>query len=105
MKKANRDYCRYWGITVEEVSHSLAGNVFMLGMGGLATVILSAYFGRLPVLFWFTAANLVSAIWCASVRTFPAFEAGRIVNGFFSTVAQAVCQLDLPKFGQNLTSF
>jgi len=105
MKKANRDYRRYWGITVEEVSHSLAGNVFMLGMGGLATVILSAYFGRLPVLFWFTVANLLSAIWCASARTFPAFEAGRIVNGFFSTVAQAVCQFDLPRFGQNLTGF
>jgi predicted MFS family arabinose efflux permease len=77
----------------------------MLGLGGLATVILSAYFGRRPVLFWFTVANLLSAIWCASAKTFPAFEAGRIVNGCFSTVSQAVCQFDLPEFGQNLTGF
>ena len=83
--------CRYWGISVEEVSRSLAGNVFMLGMGGLATVILSAYFGRLSILFWFTIAAFLWAIWCAASKTFDTFEAGRIVNGFFATVAQAVC--------------
>ena len=61
-------------------------------MGGLATVILSAYFGRLPILFWFTIASFLSAIWCASAKSFDAFEAGRIVNGTFATVAQALCQ-------------
>ncbi len=81
---------RYWGIPVEEASHSLAGNAFMLGVGAIAAVILSAYFGRLPVFSWFTVANLLSAIWCAAAKDFEAFEAGRIVNGFFSTVAQAV---------------
>lgn len=84
------DVYRYWDISVSDVNHSLSGNVFMIGAGGVLVVILSAYFGRLPVLFWFLFASLLSAVWCAAAKTFQTFEAGRIVNGFFSTVAQAV---------------
>jgi hypothetical protein len=43
-----------WGLSPDTVNHSQVGNVFMLGAGGLFVVALSAYFGRLPVLFWFT---------------------------------------------------
>ena len=51
-------------------------------------VILAAYFGRLPVLFWFTFTAVWTAAGCAGSGTFDAFMAFRILNGFFSTVAQ-----------------
>ena len=76
----------------DTVNHSQVGNVFMLGPGGLATIILSAYFGRLPVLFYFVLLALATAIWCAAATSFNSFMAARILNGFFSTVAQGVCE-------------
>lgn len=60
----------------------------MLGAGGLFVVALSAYFGRLPVLFWFAFTALWTATWCTGATTFESFMAARILNGFFSTVAQ-----------------
>ena len=48
----------------------------------------SAYFGRYPVLFWFILFAVGTAAWCAAATTFPSFMAARILNGFFSTVAQ-----------------
>jgi len=67
---------------------SLVGNLFMLGAGGVVVVALMAYFGRLPVLFWFTVMAVWSIAWCAAPGTFDQFVAARILNGFFSTVAQ-----------------
>ncbi|OAL74087.1 hypothetical protein A7D00_2117 [Trichophyton violaceum] len=77
-----------WHMTPDEVNHSQAGNVFMLGVGGIVTVICSAYFGRLPVLFWFMVGAVATAIWCTAAQSFESFMAARILNGFFSTVAQ-----------------
>ncbi|KAM5452121.1 hypothetical protein MaudCBS49596_003474 [Microsporum audouinii] len=77
-----------WHMTPDEVNHSQAGNVFMLGIGGIVTVISSAYFGRLPVLFWFMVGAVATAIWCTAAQSFESFMAARILNGFFSTVAQ-----------------
>ncbi|KAL4793721.1 major facilitator superfamily domain-containing protein [Aspergillus venezuelensis] len=77
-----------WDMTEDHVNHSQVGNVFMLGAGGPFVVALSAYFGRLPVLFWFTVIALATAIWCAAAQSFESFMAARILNGFFSTVAQ-----------------
>lgn len=60
----------------------------MVGAGGLAAVMLSAYFGRLPVLFYFVSIALATAAWCAAATSFDSFMAARVLNGFFSTVAQ-----------------
>lgn len=60
----------------------------MLGAGGVVVVALAAYFGRLPVLFWFTFTAVWTAAGCAGSGTFQSFMAFRILNGFFSTVAQ-----------------
>lgn len=76
-------------MTPDEVNHSQAGNVFMLGVGGLFAVVVSAYFGRLPVLFWMLCGAFATAIWCAAAGTFESFMAARILNGFFSPVCQA----------------
>ena len=62
----------------------------MLGAGGIFTIILSIYFGRLPVLFWFLVVAICTAAWCGAAITFESFMAARITNGFFSTVGQAV---------------
>lgn len=77
-----------WNMTPDHVNHSQVGNVFMLGAGGVIVVALSAYFGRLPVLFYFLVLATATAIWCAAAKTFESFMAARILNGFFSTVAQ-----------------
>lgn len=52
-------------------------------------VLLSAYFGRLPVVFWFLLVSMATAAWCAGATSFDSFMAARILNGFFSTVTQA----------------
>jgi MFS family permease len=72
----------------DTVNHSQVGNVFMLGAGGVVVVALAAYFGRLPVLTWFLTIAFTTAAWCAGAATFSSFMAARILNGFFSTVAQ-----------------
>ncbi|BCS26716.1 putative MFS transporter [Aspergillus puulaauensis] len=77
-----------WNMTQDYVNHSQVGNVFMLGAGGPFVVALAAYFGRFPVLFWFIVLALATAIWCAAAQSFESFMAARILNGFFSTVAQ-----------------
>ncbi|KAF2993748.1 hypothetical protein E8E13_001001 [Curvularia kusanoi] len=77
-----------WGISEDTVNHSQAGNIFMLGAGGIFVVALSAWAGRLPILFWFLVIATATAAWCAAATTFESFMAARILNGFFSTVAQ-----------------
>ncbi|KAL9623395.1 MAG: hypothetical protein Q9160_002288 [Pyrenula sp. 1 TL-2023] len=77
-----------WHMTPDEVNHSQTGNVFMVGAGGIVVVGLSAYFGRLPPLFWFLVVSLATAAWCAGATSFESFMTARILNGFFSTVAQ-----------------
>ena len=61
-----------WGLSQDYVNHSQVGNVFMLGVGGLFVVALSSYFGRLPVLFWFTFTAVWTAAGCAGSETFNA---------------------------------
>lgn len=76
-----------WRISPNVVNHATAGNTFMLGIGGIATVWLSAYFGRLPVLFYFTIIAAATAIWSAAAGTFESYMASRILNGFFVVAA------------------
>jgi len=60
----------------------------MLGAGGVFVVALSAWAGRLPVLFYFLVVATATAAWCAAATGFQSFMAARILNGFFSTVSQ-----------------
>ncbi|KAJ5750818.1 hypothetical protein N7533_007846 [Penicillium manginii] len=77
-----------WNMDPNVVNHSQVGNVFMLGAAGPIIVALSAYFGRFPILFWWALLALATAVWCAAAQSFESFMAARILNGFFSTVAQ-----------------
>ncbi|KAK0513985.1 hypothetical protein JMJ35_003707 [Cladonia borealis] len=78
-----------WDKPQNTIQHNLVGNLFCLGAGGLFTVFLSAYFGRLPVLLSFTSMALGTSAWCGAATSFNSYLAARILNGFFSTVAQA----------------
>ncbi|KAF4448535.1 hypothetical protein F53441_8064 [Fusarium austroafricanum] len=79
---------KVWHMSPDTVNHSQVGNVFMLGAGGIFVVALSAWAGRLPVLFYFLVLATATAAWCAAATTFESFMAARILNGFFSTVSQ-----------------
>ena len=59
----------------------------MIGAGGLFVVWFSAFFGRLPVLFFFQTIAVGTAIWCAAARSFESYMAARILNGFFAASA------------------
>ena len=61
----------------------------MLAVGGLATVWLSAYIGRLPVLFWFSLISLGMAAWSAVAKSFKSYMAARILHGTFVVAAAA----------------
>lgn len=78
-----------WEKSQNSIQHNLVGNIFCLGAGGLFTVLLSAYFGRLPILFFFTSMSVGTSAWCAAATSFGSYLAARILNGFFSTVTQA----------------
>ncbi|KAL8785942.1 MAG: hypothetical protein Q9213_003091 [Squamulea squamosa] len=77
-----------YGITPDEVNHSQSGNQFMVGAGGVVAVMLSAYFGRLPVLFWFMVVATATAAGQAGSRGFNGFFVPRVLNGFFAGAAQ-----------------
>lgn len=59
-------------------------------------MLLSAYFGRLPVLLFFVSMALGTSAWCAAATSFDSYLAARILNGFFSIVAEAVSALRNP---------
>jgi MFS family permease len=76
----------------DQINHATAGNIFMLGAGGIFVVWFSAYFGRLPVLVFFQSLNLATSAWSGSATSFESFETARILHGFFACVAAAVSQ-------------
>ena len=82
-----------WDKSQNTIQHNLVGNLFCLGAGGLFTVLLSAYFGRLPIMFYFTSIAVGTSAWCAAATSFKSYMAARILNGFFSIAAEAVGNL------------
>ena len=67
---------REWIMDPNVVNHSQVGNVFMLGAAGPIIVALAAYFGRYPILFWWTLLALATSIWCAAAQSFESFMVG-----------------------------
>jgi MFS family permease len=60
-----------------------------LALEVFVVVTLSAYFGRLPILFYFLTMTVATAAWCGAAINFESFMTARILYGFFSSVAQA----------------
>ncbi|EXJ65526.1 hypothetical protein A1O7_01867 [Cladophialophora yegresii CBS 114405] len=73
-----------WHISPNTVNHATAGNTFCLGVGGIFTIWLSAWIGRLPVLFWFGCLSAGTAAWSAAAQSFESYMASRILNGIFA---------------------
>lgn len=65
----------------------------MVGAGGVIAVIMSAYFCRLPVLFWFMVAAFITSLAQAGSHGFMGFFVPRVLNGFFAGVAQGASQV------------
>ena len=72
------------------VSHSQDASQFMVGVGGVLAVVLSVWFGRLPVLFWFMVVALATAAGAAGATSLGGFVTSRILNGLTASVAQGV---------------
>ena len=62
----------------------------MVGAGGVVAVMFSAYFGRLPVLFWFMVIATATAAGQAGSHGFDGFFVPRVLNGFNAGAAQGV---------------
>lgn len=73
-----------WHTSPSSVNHATAGNTFMLGVGGIATVIFSAYIGRLPALFYFCVFAVATAAWEAAAQGTLSYTIARVLNGFFA---------------------
>lgn len=74
-------------LSSEKILTETSSNTFMLGIGGLATVWLSAWIGRLPVLFYFGLLSAGTAAWAAAAKSFESYMAARILNGTFCVAA------------------
>ncbi|KAL5335037.1 major facilitator superfamily domain-containing protein [Aspergillus crustosus] len=77
-----------YGNTADTVNHSQSGNQFMVGVGGTVAVMLSSYFGRLPVLLWFMVGAIATAVAGACSHGFMGYFVPRVMNGFFAGAAQ-----------------
>ena len=72
------------------VQQNLVANLVCLAGGAIISIVLSNYFGRLPILFIFHTITLGTGVWNAASQTLPSYIASRAVHGIFSIVAAAV---------------
>ncbi|KAG8525593.1 uncharacterized protein KY384_009237 [Bacidia gigantensis] len=77
-----------WKATQYEVQKAVVGNIFSLGICGLAVVALSNYFGRLPIIFLFQSLSLMTSAWSGAATSLNSYIAARILNGLVSSAAQ-----------------
>lgn len=79
-----------WHMSVQDVSQSISGAVFMQGPGGLLAVAFCERFGRLPTLFWTQLLLLITTIGAAGAGNYAGFTACRTLQGFFAAAPQVV---------------
>ena len=72
------------------VSYSQDASQFLVGVGGVLAVVLSVWFGRLPVLFWFMVVALATAAEAAGATNLGGYVTSRILNGLTASAAQGV---------------
>ena len=84
---------RQWKLPPNTVQHNLVAQLVTIGGGGVFTIVVSNYFGRLPILLMWHIIALAMGIWNAAATTFPSYLASRAICGFFSVVAAGVWRL------------
>lgn len=79
-----------WQRPPNTIQQNLVANLVCIATGALIAIILSNYFGRLPILIAFHTLALGTGIWNAASQTLGSYIAGRALNGIFSIVAAGV---------------
>ncbi|KAK4245689.1 polyamine transporter 3 [Corynascus novoguineensis] len=79
-----------WGMSVEEVSHSVSPGIALQGLGGLVAVPLCERYGRLPVLFYSQLLSLAATLGAMYAPSYGAFTAFRALQGFFGAPPQVI---------------
>ncbi|KZF25794.1 MFS general substrate transporter [Xylona heveae TC161] len=79
-----------WKMSVQNVSASLSGGIFLQGAGGLFAVPLTQRFGRLPVLFWSQFLSCIIVIAASLAPTYAGFTACRTIQGIVNTAPQII---------------
>ncbi|KAI0040200.1 MFS general substrate transporter [Auriscalpium vulgare] len=76
--------------TTPGVINNLTSNwsIFLVGWGGIFSVILIRRYGRLPVLFWSQLLALGFLVGCTFAPNLKTFAAMRCLTGFFGTTPQ-----------------
>ncbi|KAI9713804.1 MAG: hypothetical protein M1820_000534 [Bogoriella megaspora] len=82
-----------WNVSQYQLQQTVAGNIFAIGVSGIFTVILSNYFGRLPVILAFQCIALGTTAWSAAATSFISFFTARVFSAFFVSAAQGGCLL------------
>ena len=77
---------RYWNLPPNTIQHNLVGNIFCLASGGLISVALASYFGRLPVILVYQCLALGFGVWAGAATSFKSYLAARILQGLTATV-------------------
>jgi MFS family permease len=80
----------YWHISTSNAGRNLSGNIFMLGVGGVFSVPLTRWLGRLPILFWSVTLGFFMTIFAAAAPTWISFIVARCLQGLFITAPQVV---------------
>ncbi|KAF2208677.1 hypothetical protein CERZMDRAFT_114410 [Cercospora zeae-maydis SCOH1-5] len=65
-----------------QLSHLVAYNVLLIGLGNIIWVPCSNIFGRRPVLILALAVTVAATIWCGKADSYESLLAARIVQGF-----------------------
>lgn len=65
-------------------------SIFLLGWGGIVSVILARRYGRLPVLFWSQVFGAAFMCGCTFSQSLSTFAAMRCLQSFFSTAPQVL---------------
>ncbi|KAF4547207.1 Hypothetical protein D9617_53g017780 [Elsinoe fawcettii] len=79
---------REWHKSPYAVQQTVSANIAALGLSNLVAVVLSKYFGRLPVVFFLQLFSVATIIWCAMSPNYAHFLAARITNGLVASAAQ-----------------
>ncbi|KAI0064870.1 hypothetical protein BV25DRAFT_198597 [Artomyces pyxidatus] len=86
--------------TTPGVINDLTSNwsIFLVGWGGIFTVMLMRRYGRLPVLFWSQLLALGFLVGCTFAPYLKTFTAMRCLTGFFGTAPQVTvrCLILIP---------
>ncbi|KAM3417449.1 hypothetical protein BST61_g5695 [Cercospora zeina] len=76
--------------SIGKLSHLVAYNVLLIGLGNIIWVPCSNIFGRRPVLIAAMAVAVAATIWCGKADSYESLLAARVIQGFGIAPADSV---------------